>query len=130
MPPIRTNNNTPPSNDRTYPTANSRQEPKRSWPGKPHSSFPPFTATLVPTCSGRVSTGNSRETSPTVFSEPLNAGSSSELKTKQSLTGVTADPIIVSGITLRPTIAFDTFWVVAAERKAVDDRRRAGEPAP
>ncbi|KIM41897.1 hypothetical protein M413DRAFT_48233, partial [Hebeloma cylindrosporum] len=77
------------------------------------------------------STGNSRETSPTVFSGPSEASSSSESKPKKSRAGgVTAGAIIVSGITLNPTIAFDTFWKFAAERKAVDDRRRAGEPAP
>ena len=40
------------------------------------------------------------------------------------------EPIAISGILLRPTVAFDTFWRFAAERKAIDDRRRAGEPAP
>ena len=39
-------------------------------------------------------------------------------------------PVTVQGITLRPTVAFDTFWRFAAERQAIDDRRRAGEPAP
>jgi len=39
-------------------------------------------------------------------------------------------PITVLGVTLRPTVAFDTFWRFAAERQAIDDRRRAGEPAP
>jgi hypothetical protein len=125
MPPIRTNDDTPPSDGGNYCTADSRQG--RSQPGKPYLSF---TAALTPTCSGRGSTGSSRETSPTVFSGPSEASSSSESKTKKSWAGVTADPIIVSGITLHPTLAFDTFWKVAAERKAVDDRRRAGEPAP
>ncbi|KAF9529075.1 hypothetical protein CPB83DRAFT_765558 [Crepidotus variabilis] len=39
-------------------------------------------------------------------------------------------PIIVSGVKLRPTEVFDAFWEFAAERKAIDDRRRAGKPAP
>jgi hypothetical protein len=39
-------------------------------------------------------------------------------------------PITISGVILRPTVAFDTFWRFAAERKALDDKRRAGEPAP
>ena len=38
--------------------------------------------------------------------------------------------IKICGVRLRPTVAFDTFWRFAAERKAIDDRRRAGEPAP
>lgn len=128
MPPIRTNDvdDTPSDDDDgSYFRANFRREPKQSQPGKPYSlSFPP------PTCSGRVSTGSSRKTSPTLFSGPSVASTSSESKTKESRTGVTADPIIVSGVTLHPTIAFDTFWIVAAERKAVDDRRRARKPAP
>ena len=40
------------------------------------------------------------------------------------------EPIIISGVTLNPTIAFDTFWRFAAERKSLDDRRRAGKPSP
>ena len=40
------------------------------------------------------------------------------------------EPITINGVLLRPTVAFDTFWRFAAERKAIDDRRRAGEPAP
>ncbi|KAF9006943.1 hypothetical protein BDQ17DRAFT_1324229 [Cyathus striatus] len=38
--------------------------------------------------------------------------------------------ITVAGAVLRPTIVFDTFWKYAAERKAMDDRRRNGDPAP
>ncbi|CAA7262619.1 unnamed protein product [Cyclocybe aegerita] len=41
-----------------------------------------------------------------------------------------SDSITISGKTLHPTVAFDTFWRFAAERKAIDDRRRAGLPAP
>ena len=44
--------------------------------------------------------------------------------------GSVPEPIAISGILLRPTVAFDTFWRFAAERKAIYDRRRAGEPAP
>jgi len=40
------------------------------------------------------------------------------------------ESIVISGVTLKPTIAFDTFWKFAAERKALDDRRRAGKPSP
>ncbi|KAF8622612.1 hypothetical protein AX15_006869 [Amanita polypyramis BW_CC] len=36
----------------------------------------------------------------------------------------------VKGKTLRPTEVFDTFWYFAAERKAIDDRRRSGAPSP
>ncbi|KAJ3509910.1 hypothetical protein NLJ89_g4968 [Agrocybe chaxingu] len=41
-----------------------------------------------------------------------------------------SEPITISGKALRPTVAFDTFWRFAAERKGIDDRRRAGLPAP
>ena len=40
------------------------------------------------------------------------------------------ETIAISSVLLRPTVAFDTFWRFAAERKAIDDKRRAGEPAP
>jgi hypothetical protein len=39
-------------------------------------------------------------------------------------------PIAISGVHLNPTIVFDTFWRFAAERKAIDDRRRRGLPSP
>jgi len=38
--------------------------------------------------------------------------------------------ITICGVQLRPTVAFDTFWRFAAERKSIDDKRRAGEPSP
>jgi len=38
--------------------------------------------------------------------------------------------IIIKGQKLEPTIVFDTFWRFAAERKAIDDRRRSGIPGP
>ena len=41
-----------------------------------------------------------------------------------------AKPIAIKGAHLQPTVVFDTFWRFAAERKAVDDRRRAGLPQP
>ncbi|KAF8235846.1 hypothetical protein L208DRAFT_1391644 [Tricholoma matsutake] len=41
-----------------------------------------------------------------------------------------AKPISLKGIQLRPTVVFDTFWRFAAERKVVDDRRRAGLRQP
>ncbi|KAF5375397.1 hypothetical protein D9615_007996 [Tricholomella constricta] len=41
-----------------------------------------------------------------------------------------ADPITIKGITFQPTVVFDTFWHFVTERKAIDDRRRAGMPQP
>jgi len=41
-----------------------------------------------------------------------------------------ARPILLKGQTLRPTAVFDTFWQFATERKAIDDRRRAGMVQP
>ena len=49
---------------------------------------------------------------------------------KNATEATAPEPIAISGILLRPTVAFDTFWRFAAERKAIYDRRRAGEPAP
>lgn len=64
-------------------------------------------------------------------SESNNDGSVNRRGTADIATEATAaKPIAISGILLRPTVAFDTFWRFAAERKAIYDRRRAGEPAP
>lgn len=41
-----------------------------------------------------------------------------------------SETITVNGHVLTPTIVFDTFWRWCAERKSIDDRRRAGEPFP
>lgn len=38
--------------------------------------------------------------------------------------------ITIMGQLLKPTVAFDTFWRFAAERNAIDDRRRSGQSAP
>jgi hypothetical protein len=43
---------------------------------------------------------------------------------------VAGEPIDIYGVMLNPTAVFDTFWRFAAERKAIDDRRRAGESRP
>ncbi|KAF9054270.1 hypothetical protein BJ165DRAFT_1399529 [Panaeolus papilionaceus] len=44
---------------------------------------------------------------------------------------ITTPPTItICGVDLCPSVAFDTFWRFAAERKAIDDRRRAGESEP
>lgn len=40
------------------------------------------------------------------------------------------ESITISGVVLKPTVIFDAFWKFAAERKAIDDRRRAGESPP
>jgi len=40
------------------------------------------------------------------------------------------EAIVVCGITLAPTVVFDTFWRFAAERHAIDERRRAGKSRP
>lgn len=64
-------------------------------------------------------------------SESDNGGSVARRGAANNATEATApESIAISGILLRPTVAFDTFWRFAAERKAIYDRRRAGEPAP
>ncbi|KAJ7482273.1 hypothetical protein B0H11DRAFT_1915196 [Mycena galericulata] len=39
-------------------------------------------------------------------------------------------PIVVRGHVLQPTVVFDTLWKWLVERKRIDDKRRAGMPAP
>jgi hypothetical protein len=53
-----------------------------------------------------------------------------KLKSRNPASQSLAKPIALKGIVLQPTVVFDTFWRFAAERKAVDDRRRAGLPQP
>ncbi|KAI6047260.1 hypothetical protein EDC04DRAFT_603591 [Pisolithus marmoratus] len=38
--------------------------------------------------------------------------------------------VVVRGEAFQPTLAFDTFWKLAAERHAIDERRRSGQPPP
>ncbi|KAF9463317.1 hypothetical protein BDZ94DRAFT_1164039 [Collybia nuda] len=52
------------------------------------------------------------------------------LKLSHPVSQTSPGPIIVKGIHLKPTVVFDTFWRFAAERKAIDDRRRLGLPSP
>ncbi|KAF5381916.1 hypothetical protein D9757_007574 [Collybiopsis confluens] len=40
------------------------------------------------------------------------------------------EPITIRGHQLYPTVVWDTFWRWCHERKAIDDRRRAGQPFP
>ncbi|KAF8797682.1 hypothetical protein BYT27DRAFT_7125014 [Phlegmacium glaucopus] len=68
----------------------------------------------------------SNESSPGVSAKYLSVRGPTNDASKTSA----LEPIAINGILLRPTVAFDTFWRFAAERKAIDDRRRAGEPAP
>ncbi|KDR74070.1 hypothetical protein GALMADRAFT_124287 [Galerina marginata CBS 339.88] len=82
--------------------------------------------------SGRGTGRGSRPRPPTCHSE---TSSASEQTSDDASAGIPSplpfsEPITICDIELRPTIAFDTFWRFAAERKAIDDRRRAGEPAP
>ena len=51
----------------------------------------------------------------------------------QSLKSPSSKPrgsITVKGVKLKPTIVFDTFWYFAAERMAIDNRRRLGGKSP
>lgn len=41
-----------------------------------------------------------------------------------------SNSVTIKGQVLEPTVVFDTFWRFVAERKAIDDRRRSGQPAP
>lgn len=67
-----------------------------------------------------------------ISSHRLNNSKTTELSSK-SLVPVSStlpSTITVNGKQLKPTVAFDTFWRFAAERKNIDDRRRAGQSAP
>ena len=73
----------------------------------------------------------SRSESSNDGSSGVSTGSVARRGAANNATEATApEPIAICGILLRPTVAFDTFWRFAAERKAIYDRRRAGEPAP
>ena len=66
------------------------------------------------------------------FLQEESASSASNAKEKVSAppTGRPLTFVTINGIVLKPTKAFDAFWRWVAERKAMDDRRRAGEAAP
>lgn len=85
--------------------------------------------------------------SPTVFSHPpsvpskrKSSGTAERLcgervpSKKSKLTHHTSGrrplSVTIKGKVLKPTEVFDTFWYFAAERKAIDDKRRSGSPAP
>lgn len=55
-------------------------------------------------------------------------------KTKQKVSGPPERcPLAfvkINGVVLKPTKVFDAFWYWVAERKAMDDKRRAGEASP
>ncbi|TFK69766.1 hypothetical protein BDN72DRAFT_585116 [Pluteus cervinus] len=57
-------------------------------------------------------TGRSRAKAPNPAKEPVPA------------------TLTINGVLLKPSPVFNTFWKFAAERKAIDDRRRAGQEAP
>lgn len=49
---------------------------------------------------------------------------------RNSVVDRAGESIVVCGITLSPTVVFDTFWRFAAERHAIDERRRGGKSRP
>lgn len=61
---------------------------------------------------------------------PVRKPSESSSKSLVPVYSTLPDTITVNGKQLKPTVAFDTFWRFAAERKNIDDRRRAGQSAP
>lgn len=85
--------------------------------------------------------------SPTVFSHPpivpakrKSSGPAERLcgerlpskksKSTRHTSGRRPLSLTIKGKVLKPTEVFDTFWYFAAERKAIDDKRRSGSPAP
>ncbi|KAF9477996.1 hypothetical protein BDN70DRAFT_836922 [Pholiota conissans] len=73
---------------------------------------------------------DSSETSSTLTSLPSTEESIDDAVDVDFAQDASSGSITICGIELRPSIAFDTFWRFSAERKAIDDRRRAGLPAP
>lgn len=61
---------------------------------------------------------------------PVRKPTESSSKIAVPVSSTLPSTITVNGKQLKPTAAFDTFWRFAAERKNIDDRRRAGQSAP
>ena len=55
---------------------------------------------------------------------------SKKSKPTRHTSGRRPQSVTIKGKVLKPTEVFDTFWYFAAERKAIDDKRRSGSPAP
>jgi hypothetical protein len=132
MPAIRTNDSTSDQENTTYNQTNARRSARiRNSKLYHFSSSDESETESVFQRHGRRRGGNS---------VTLNSQTTSRLSSDESVSAITlrnsscgktfTGPIKISGVHLRPTVAFDTFWRFAAERKAIDDRRRAGEPAP
>jgi len=132
MPAIRTNDSTSDDEDTTYSQTNARRS-ARIRNSKPYRSLSSdeFETEIVFQRHGRRRGGNSVTLNSQTTSRLSSDESVSAITFRNSSRGITfTGPIIISGVHLRPTVAFDTFWRFAAERKAIDDRRRTGEPAP
>lgn len=133
MPAIRTNDSTSDQETTTY---GQKDACRRSTRARKCKSYQLLSsrADSVLQCHGHWRPGvvdssltsGSRSSGGHISNESVTAFTSRKFSNGTSFTG----PIIISGVHLRPTVAFDTFWQFAAERKAIDDRRRAGEPTP
>ena len=125
MPPVRTNAEAPKSGL----PSDSRRPSRRSLPGidvvdltlmDSDDEYLPHPARL----SRPVTHSTTKEyvTSDRTGRGPLQSRKSSSSKSRASIT--------VKGVQFKPTVVFDTFWYFAAERKAIDDKRRLGGDAP
>lgn len=83
----------------------------------------------VPPRRSRRSLGSSKE-NVVITPLPELGEKSKSRKSRNPVSQSVAKPIAIKGTHIQPTVVFDTFWHFAAERKAVDDRRRAGLPQP
>ncbi|KAH0579855.1 hypothetical protein H2248_002682 [Termitomyces sp. 'cryptogamus'] len=112
------------------PLRNTRNAPTASLHAKRSTRYSLQDLSDLTSCSDDVDgQSGSLSSAPSTRSECSRSGHrarSGERKTASS----TTDPVAIRGITFRPTVVFDTFWRFAAERKAIDDRRRAGMPQP
>lgn len=134
MPAIRTNDSTSDQENITYSQTNARRSARirNSKPYQFPSSDEFETESVFQRHGRRRPRGGNSVTLDSQTTSRLSSDESvSAITFRNSSRGITfTGPIIISGVDLRPTVAFDTFWLFAAERKAIDDRRRAGEPAP
>jgi hypothetical protein len=74
-----------------------------------------------------IKSGSRRKPHPS----PTDGGESLSLSSrKQPSTSQPPKSITIRGQKLVPSVVFDTFWHFASERKAMDDKRRAGLAEP
>lgn len=133
MPAVRTNDVT---DSEVVPSCNSEKPYRRSTRRKYSSPYEsPSDSDKIVITSGDARLKRHREKSIESGCAVLEISSTSEEEESFNLapelpSNAKFTEITICGVQLRPTVAFDTFWRFAAERKSIDDKRRVGEPSP